>query len=83
MRHGSLESALAAVQQSVTAERPRMSAALREHAEQLRTFKEIATLRRIDVQRPPDAVTDFAAGGRAARELGMKGLAKRLEGMAS
>jgi 5'-3' exonuclease len=83
VRHGSLESALATVQQSVTAERPRISAALREHADRLRTFKEIATLRRIDVQRPPDAVTDFAAGGRAARELGMRGLAKRLEGMVS
>ena len=81
VRHGSLESALATVQQSVTAERPRVSAALREHADQLRTFKEIATLRRIDVQRPADAVTDFAAGGRTARELGMNGLAKRLAGM--
>jgi 5'-3' exonuclease len=80
VRHGSLEDALAAVQRSVTTERPRVSAALREHAEQLRTFKEIATLRHVDVQRPPDAPTDFAAGARAARELGMNGLAKRLEG---
>jgi 5'-3' exonuclease len=79
VRHGSLESALATVQQSVTAERPRVSAALREHADRLRTFKEIATLRHVDVQRPPDGPTDFAAGARAARALGMNGLAKRLE----
>lgn len=83
IRHGSLEGALAAVQQSVTAERPRVSSALREHAEQLRTFKEIATLRRVDVQRPPDRPTDFSAGARAAQELGMKGLAKRLEALSA
>jgi DNA polymerase-1 len=81
VRHGSLESALEAVQRSVTAERPRVSAALRDNAETLRTFKEIATLRHIDVKRPPDTRTDFAAGARAARELGMNGLGKRLEGM--
>jgi 5'-3' exonuclease len=83
LRHGSLEGALAAVRRSVTAERPRIATALRENTELLRAFKEIATLRRIEVERPPDAVTDFAAGGRAAHELGMKGLAKRLEGMAA
>jgi 5'-3' exonuclease len=82
LRHGSLEGALAAVERSATSERPRVAAALREHAEQLRAFREIATLRRIDVQRPSDGATDFAAGAQAARTLGMKGLAKRLEGMA-
>jgi 5'-3' exonuclease len=82
VRHGSLEGALAAVRRSVTAERPRVSAALREHAEQLLAFKEIASLRQIDVERPRDAATDFAAGARAARALGMNGLAKRLEGLA-
>src|ERR1700691_6437360 len=79
VRHGSLEAALAAVQHSVTSERPRVATALREHAEQLRAFKEIATLRSTPVERPPDRATDIAAGARAARELGMKGLAKRLE----
>jgi DNA polymerase-1 len=83
VRHGSLENAIAVVQRSVTAERPRVSAALREHAEQLRAFKEIATLRRVDVPRPSDRVTDFAAGARAARELGMNGLAKRLQDSAA
>jgi 5'-3' exonuclease len=79
VRHGSLEGALAAVQQSVTAERSRVSAALREHAEQLATFKRIATLVSIEVERPADQPTDFAAGALAARELGMKRLAERLE----
>jgi 5'-3' exonuclease len=83
LRHGSLEGALAAVRRSVTAERPRIAMALRENAELLRAFKEIATLRHVDVQRPPDGVTDFAAGARGAHELGMQGLAKRLEGMAA
>jgi 5'-3' exonuclease len=83
VRHGSLEGALAAVQQSVTAERPRVSSALREHAEQLRVFQEIATLRHIELERPANHVTDFAAGARAARELGMNGLAKRLDEMPS
>ena len=70
VRHGSLASALTAVQHSVTAERPRVSAALREHAEQLRAFQEIATLRRIELERPADGATDFAAGARAGARAG-------------
>jgi 5'-3' exonuclease len=82
VRHGSLESALDAVQSSVTTERPRISAALRENAEQLRAFKTIATLVQIEVARPPDRATDYTAGAAKARELGMKRLAARLEGLA-
>jgi 5'-3' exonuclease len=63
--------------------RPRIAAALRENAELLRTFKEIATLVELDVEPPPDRATDFAAGALAAQELGMGRLAKRLEGLAS
>jgi 5'-3' exonuclease len=77
-RHGSLEGALRAVQSSPTCERPRVVAALSENAELLRTFREIATLVRIDVRRPLDRATDFAAGAVAARELGMNRLADRL-----
>jgi 5'-3' exonuclease len=77
-RHGSLEGALHVVHSSPTSERPRTVAALSENAELLRTFKEIATLVRIDVQRPPDRATDFAAGAATARELGMNRLADRL-----
>jgi DNA polymerase-1 len=59
--------------------RPRTASSLRENAELLRTFREIATLQRIELQRPPDRATDFAAGARVARELGMARLAERLE----
>jgi 5'-3' exonuclease len=90
-RHGSLEGALRAVGWSegalaplgVTPERPRIAAALRENAELLLAFKEIATLVPIDVRRPADRLTDFAAGAEVARELGMRRLAARLEQMAN
>lgn len=82
LRHGSLEGVLTAAQSDDRAARPRASATLIEHAEQLRTFKEIATLVRMDVQRPPDHATDYAAGATAAQELGMKRLAERLDEMA-
>jgi 5'-3' exonuclease len=83
VRHGSLEGALEAVQSSVTAERPRVSAALRGNAAQLLAFKRIAELVRIDVERPPDCATNFAGGAGAARELGMRRLSERLEALAS
>ncbi len=82
LRHGSLEGVLTAAQSDDRAARPRASATLIEHAEQLRAFKEIATLVRMDVQRPPDHATDYAAGATAAQELGMKRLAERLTTMA-
>jgi 5'-3' exonuclease len=74
-RHGSLEGAIA----KPTAERPRVAAALREGGDQLLAFKDIATLREVDVQLPPDRATDFAAGAEAARALGMRRLADRLQ----
>ncbi len=61
----------------------RTAAALREHDAQLRDFKRIATLQRIDVTPPGTQTTDFAAGAVAARELGMRRLAERLEKLAS
>jgi len=63
--------------------RPRTAAALRQSAELLRTFKRIATLQRIDIERPPDRPTEFAAGARVAREMGINGLAERLEQFAA
>jgi len=80
-RHGSLEGALSAVRRSPTSERPRTVAALSENEERLEDFKRIATLVAIDVQRPPNRATDFAAGAAMAGELGMRRLATRLEGM--
>jgi len=82
LRHGSLEGVLAAAESDDPRVRPRATAALREHAELLRAFKQIATLVRMDVERPPDQPTDFAAGAHVARELGMKRLAERLMSMA-
>lgn len=82
LRHGSLEDVLTAAESDDRAVRPRASAVLIEHAELLRTFKEIATLQSIPVQRPPDRPTDYLAGAHAARELGMKGLAERLSSQA-
>ncbi len=77
-RHGTLEGVLAAAESDDRQKRPRATAALLANAELLRAFKDIATLRRIDVQRPADRAPDYAAGADAARELGMTRLAERL-----
>ena len=77
--HGSLEGAIAA---SVRL-RPRIGAALRDDADRLRTFREIATLQPVDIPRPPDRPTDWAGGAAAARARGMERLAGRLEKMGS
>jgi 5'-3' exonuclease len=85
-RYGSLEATLlaAGAEDALFGDkmRPRTATALRENAELLRTFKQIATLQRIDVDRPPDRATDFAGGALTARELGMSRLAERLEKLA-
>lgn len=73
-RHGSLEGAI----EERMRESPRMAMALADPA--LPDYKEIATLRALQVERPPDTPTDHAGGASAARELGMERLAKRLEG---
>ena len=75
-RHGSLEAAIAAA----VRERPAsVSGALRDGAELLRMFKQIATLQPVALERPADRATDLAGGARAARALGMNRLAERLE----
>jgi 5'-3' exonuclease len=63
-------------------EKPSVRRALIEQADELRAFKDIATLRTIPLQRPPDAPTDYAGGSKAAAKLGMGRLSKRLEEMA-
>jgi DNA polymerase-1 len=78
-RHGSLESVIA----SAAAERPRVGAALTENADELRSFKDIATLRTVELERPPDRPTDLDGGAAAARTFGMNRLAERLENAAS
>jgi 5'-3' exonuclease len=81
-RFGSLEQTLAAASAPSTVIvgelSPRLAAVLRDNAEQLRTFKEVATLQRIDVAAAEDRATDFSGGAVAAGELGMKRLAARL-----
>ena len=79
-RHGSLEEALA---HGVRETRPSVRAALCSQADELRAFKEIATLQEVEVELPPDTPTDYAGAAVAARERGMERLAKRLEQMAT
>lgn len=79
-RHGSLEGAIAG---ALRERSPRVRGALRDDADQLRAFKDIATLRKAKgVRRPRDRATDYAGGARAARALGMRRLADRLERLA-
>jgi DNA polymerase-1 len=59
--------------------RPRVRQALEEQADELRAFREIATLQAAGVERPPDAPTDFAGAASAARERSMNRLSERLE----
>jgi 5'-3' exonuclease len=79
-RRGSLE----AVLEGAVRERPaRVSGALLAAPDELRDFKEIATLRRARVRRPRDRRTDFAKAAAACRERGLNRLADRLEGLSS
>jgi 5'-3' exonuclease len=75
-KYGSLEEAIAG---APVHERPRVTAALTEHADELRAFKDIATLRTPGLDRPPDLATDLKGGAVAARELGLNRLAQRLD----
>jgi len=75
LRYGTLEGAIA----NAVRERPRVQAALRDQAQELRAYKEIATLAHVPVDRPPGRSTDWLGGAAAARERGMNRLAERLE----
>ena len=75
-RHGSLEAALDDWSSAGTA---RVRGALRDQRDELLAFKDIATLRTIAVERPPDTPTDFERAARMARERGMNQLAGRLD----
>jgi DNA polymerase-1 len=74
LRHGSLEAAIEHADQ----ERPRIAAALRDGGAELRRFRDIATLRAVEVERPADHATDVVGGAEAARRYGMRKLAERL-----
>jgi 5'-3' exonuclease len=75
-RHGSLEAALEA---AVRETKPSVRSALLDGRELLPRFKEIATLRDVDVELPPDTPLDHTGAAVAAREYGMERLAKRME----
>ena len=76
-RHGTLETAI----DNAIREKPGVRKALIGQAEELRMFKDVATLRRMDLERPADALTDGAAGAEAAAGLGMRRLAERLRAL--
>jgi DNA polymerase-1 len=86
-RYGTLEDVLGAAEALATKVRresgemtTRAAATLREHDAQLRDFKRIATLQMIDgIRAPEDRETDLVGGARAARSLGMRRLAERVE----
>jgi 5'-3' exonuclease len=79
-RHGSLETAL---ERAVRETKPSVRAALTSQADELRAFKEIATLRDVELELPPDTPTDYSRASAAALARGMERLAKRLEAMSS
>jgi len=74
-KHGTLEAAIEAADGATS----RFAHALRSSADELRAFKEIATLRQLDLERPADAPLDRDGAAEAARKLGMNRLAERLE----
>jgi 5'-3' exonuclease len=76
--HGDLDTAIANAAQ----ERPRVAAALRDQADELREFRKIATLQPISVTCPPDTPTTFGEASAAASARGMNRLASRLQELA-
>ena len=59
-------------------EKPSVRRALIEQADELRAFKDIATLRTVALDRPADRPTDWEGGAAKAEEIGMGALARRL-----
>jgi 5'-3' exonuclease len=74
-KYGSLDAAIT----GASGEKPRVASALTESASELRAFRDIATLRTVPVDRPADRATDLEGGAAAARELGLRQLAQRLD----
>jgi DNA polymerase-1 len=92
--HGTLEAVLDAAQAALSDPlpdracrqagiSPRIARVLAEQAAQLRDFKLVATLQRIPVETPSSATPDWPRGAAAARKLGMRRLAERLQGLAA
>jgi DNA polymerase-1 len=64
-------------------EKPSVRRALIEQADELRAFKDIATLRTVPLEPPPDAPSDYARGAELAARYGMGRLSKRLGELAA
>jgi 5'-3' exonuclease len=80
--HGTLEGVMAAAAKPGTLT-PRQTGSLLDAADEIRGFREIATLQTVeDLKRPPDRPTDFASAAEGARRHGLMRLAERLEGLA-
>jgi 5'-3' exonuclease len=60
-----------------------LEAVLADDADQLRAFRDIAALRAVAVQAPPDRPVDYAGAAHAARRRRMNRLAERLEKLAA
>jgi 5'-3' exonuclease len=76
--HDTLEALIAAAASPRADLRPRQRAALTDEADAIRAFRDIATLRHVDLERPPDAPVTWERAAEAARERGMNRLADRL-----
>jgi DNA polymerase-1 len=76
---GTLDGVLAAARRPGTMTARCAGALSGEAVEELRAFQDIATLRPVGLERPPDAPTDGTAAAGAARARGMNRLAERLE----
>ena len=75
-KHGSLERVLEA---AIAEPRPKLRASLLGSADELRAYKDIATLRDGEVERPADRETDRTGAAAAARKRGMNRLGDRLD----
>jgi len=75
--YGTLDAAI----ENALRQKPSVRAALHGQADELRAFRHMATLQPVDVDRPADHATDFAAAAGAAESLGMRRLAERLRGL--
>lgn len=76
-RHGTLEVAIDAA----VKEKPGVRKALIGQADELRMFRDVALLRRMELDRPEDTTLDGEGGGAAAEALGMRRLAERLRSL--
>ena len=74
-RHGSLEALL---DNAIAEPKPKLRSTLIESHDELLAYKDIATLRDAGVRPPKDRPTNFKRAAKAADEIGMNRLAKRL-----